>query len=47
MKATQTIMCTWCETVSAEEQLEIILDAEHCPQCGRTGCLLDMQAVAQ
>jgi len=41
-----TVMCTWCEAVSTEEELEIRLDTEHCPQCGQSGCLLDMQ-VAQ
>jgi hypothetical protein len=37
------VMCTWCETVSDEEQLEIRLDDFHCPQCGESGCLMDMQ----
>jgi len=40
----ETVMCTWCEAVSTEEELQIRLDAEHCPQCGESGCLLDMQA---
>jgi hypothetical protein len=43
----KAIICNWCETVSTEEQLVTTLDAEHCPQCSKTGFLMDMQAVAQ
>ena len=40
---TNTILCTWCETETTEQQLEIRSDTEHCPQCGKNGCLMDMQ----
>ena len=37
------VMCTWCETVSTEEELEIRLDTEYCPKCKQSGCLMDTQ----
>ena len=40
------VMCTWCEAISTEEQLEIRLDTEHCPQCSVSGWLMDV-AVTQ
>ena len=43
---TTTVMCTWCETTTTEEQLEIRLDTEHCPQCRVSGWLMDV-AVTQ
>ena len=39
----EAIMCTWCEKVSTEKELEVRLDNEYCPQCGESGCLLDIQ----
>lgn len=31
-------------TVSKETDLQIELDQEHCPECGLTGCLMDMES---
>ena len=36
------VMCTWCETVSTEEELEIRLDTEYCPQCRVSGRLMNV-----
>jgi hypothetical protein len=41
-----TVMCTWCEAVCDEEELEVRLDTEHCPQCRVSGWLMDV-AVTQ
>lgn len=41
---TTTVMCTWCETTTTEEQLEIRLDTEHCPQCRVSGWLMNVGA---
>lgn len=37
-----TVRCNWCMTVSKETDLQIKLDKEHCPECGRCDCLMDM-----
>jgi hypothetical protein len=43
---TTTVMCTWCEALCDEEQLEIGLDTEHCPLCRVSGWLMNV-GVAQ
>jgi len=47
MKTLMTVTCNWCETTSTEDELVIILDTEHCPQCGEIGCLMDTKETAQ
>ncbi len=37
------VMCTWCEAVSTEQELEVIVENEHCPHCKKTGHLLDVE----
>ena len=40
----ESVKCNWCETVTTESELEIILDIEYCPSCGNSGCLMDTGA---
>lgn len=47
MELFKLIVCKWCETVSAEEQLVIKADNEFCPKCGKTGYLMDTEEVAK
>lgn len=39
-----TVRCNWCMAVSKETDLPIELDQEHCPECGRGNCLMDMES---
>lgn len=37
----KTVKCTWCGTISTDEQIVREWDTEYCPQCGTADCLTD------
>ena len=37
----EMVKCNWCNSVCTDDKLLVVKDIEHCPECGRTGCLMD------
>lgn len=35
------VKCNWCEWLGYKHEIEIIKDKEHCPNCHKTGYLMD------
>ena len=37
------VKCNWCEWLGHEHEIEIIKDKEYCPNCHKTGYLMDIK----
>jgi len=39
------VRCNWCDEIFEEEEIiyDEVEDSEHCPYCGKAGCLMDLE----